>query len=293
VTFPANEQARVSGVKKFFDMANVPSEREFESFLRASGLSRKQSRGVIACGYKALAAAQEEDDEDESAEWDSLIASIKQATEEMKRGIARQQQVSDEESAVYSSLIESIKQATEDMKAGFDPAQARAPAGNSAGGQWSDTGGGGGGGGGSPRQPFPTRRPQNLDWPSGPDEPGLGHPLSPLDFIGAGGVARVLKPVASEIVSGAVAARNAARLMASGIAKEKLTDHGGIRVGERAVSNREVEDAIRTAKATGNVTTKLGKYRTPQNVYKGSNGVTVHIETQGRNVGKIITLYRH
>jgi hypothetical protein len=48
VTFPANEQARVSGVKKFFDMADVPSEREFESFLRASGLSRKQSRGVIA-----------------------------------------------------------------------------------------------------------------------------------------------------------------------------------------------------------------------------------------------------
>jgi hypothetical protein len=36
---------------------------------------------------------------------------------------------------------------------------------------------------------------------------------------------------------------------------------------------------------------KTGKYGTPQNVYKGSNGLTVIEETQGRNAGKIITLW--
>ena len=37
----------------------------------------------------------------------------------------------------------------------------------------------------------------------------------------------------------------------------------------------------------------MGKYGTLQNVYRGSNGTTVIVETAGRNAGKVITLYRH
>jgi hypothetical protein len=55
----------------------------------------------------------------------------------------------------------------------------------------------------------------------------------------------------------------------------------------------EIEVAIKTARKTGNIVTKVGKYGTPQNVYTGSNGVTVVEETTGRNAGKIITSWRH
>lgn len=54
VTFPANDLARISAVKRFFGAETAPSEREFEAFLREAGLSRKQAKGVIAQGYKAL-----------------------------------------------------------------------------------------------------------------------------------------------------------------------------------------------------------------------------------------------
>jgi hypothetical protein len=37
----------------------------------------------------------------------------------------------------------------------------------------------------------------------------------------------------------------------------------------------------------------MGKYGTQQNVYTGSNGVTVVQETAGRNAGKVITSWRH
>jgi hypothetical protein len=60
VTFPANDYARVSGVKTFFSAERIPSERAFEAFLREAGLSRKQAKGVIAQGYKSLLLAPRE-----------------------------------------------------------------------------------------------------------------------------------------------------------------------------------------------------------------------------------------
>lgn len=54
VTFPANAAARVRQVKSVFNGGHVPSEREVEAFLREAGLSRKQAKGMIAHGYKAL-----------------------------------------------------------------------------------------------------------------------------------------------------------------------------------------------------------------------------------------------
>ena len=54
VTFPANEFARVSRVKSRLAEGQMPNPRELEAFLRDAGFSRKQAKGLIADGYKAL-----------------------------------------------------------------------------------------------------------------------------------------------------------------------------------------------------------------------------------------------
>jgi peptidoglycan hydrolase-like protein with peptidoglycan-binding domain len=71
------------------------------------------------------------------------------------------------------------------------------------------------------------------------------------------------------------------------------TTHGSTRTNERSISPEEIDRAIETAKKTGDFSTKIGKYQTPQIHYKGTNGVTVIIETVGRNAGKVITSWRH
>jgi len=84
VTFPANEQARVLGVKKFFDMSHIPSEREFETFLHGAGFSRRQAKGVVAKGYRALMAAKPDDNAEDGAIL-RLRASLIQATEDNRK----------------------------------------------------------------------------------------------------------------------------------------------------------------------------------------------------------------
>lgn len=270
VTFPANEQARVSQVKKLFTPGSKPSEREFETFLRASGLSRSQARGVMACGYKALAAtaaAGGEEGGDSAETLRRLNDSLKQAVDDNLKALAaaqQQEQESPADAALLQRLNESIKSAVQDnlaaiarIKAGFDPAQPRVPEGSSTGGRWAGPGGGSGGGRGSARfsrpsrrllpsprtQLLPVRRPANLGKPSMPDEPGLGHPLSPLDLIGGGvrigvglgtglvlkpaasAAARVLKPVASLLKTEAAAMTEAiaARFSGSTLAASKYS----------------------------------------------------------------------
>jgi hypothetical protein len=51
VTFPANGKARIGGVKSVVDL----NEREFEQFLRDSGMSRKDAQTVISRGFRAIA----------------------------------------------------------------------------------------------------------------------------------------------------------------------------------------------------------------------------------------------
>jgi hypothetical protein len=72
---------------------------------------------------------------------------------------------------------------------------------------------------------------------------------------------------------------------------EILTEHGAVRSAQRRTTVGDAEEAIRTAKKTGDFVTKIGKYGTLQIHYKGSNGVTVIVETVGRNAGKIITFW--
>ncbi len=62
---------------------------------------------------------------------------------------------------------------------------------------------------------------------------------------------------------------------------ERVTGHGSQRMSQRSITDKQIEDAIKSAKKTGNVTVRKGKYGTQQTHYKGTNGVTVVIETSG------------
>jgi len=85
--------------------------------------------------------------------------------------------------------------------------------------------------------------------------------------------------------------KNANKHLKSG--DNELTDHGALRISQRKITRADIEKAKETAIKTNNVIVKKGKYGTPQNHYKGSNGITVVEETQGRNAGKIITTWYH
>lgn len=50
VTFPMLESATISAVKS----GVMPTEREFEGFLRDAGFSRSQSKAIVAEGYKSM-----------------------------------------------------------------------------------------------------------------------------------------------------------------------------------------------------------------------------------------------
>jgi uncharacterized protein len=72
VTFPANDPARITGVKAD---GTWPTEREFEGLLRDAGFSRTDAKSIIAKGYRRQAprdAAQEADPEAE------LLSSLNQ-----------------------------------------------------------------------------------------------------------------------------------------------------------------------------------------------------------------------
>lgn len=84
------------------------------------------------------------------------------------------------------------------------------------------------------------------------------------------------------------------RLLQLGISSKilKLTAHAAIRLAQRGITQAAVNEAVQTAEATGQVASKVGKFGTVQNIYKGSNGITVVVETEGRNAGKVVTAFR-
>ena len=54
VTFPANDEARISDVKSAFARGETPSPKSIERVLRDVGLSRSQAKAFMAEGYGAL-----------------------------------------------------------------------------------------------------------------------------------------------------------------------------------------------------------------------------------------------
>lgn len=54
VTFPSNDEARVSDVKSAFARGETPSKKSIERVLRDVGLSRTQAKAFMAGGYSAI-----------------------------------------------------------------------------------------------------------------------------------------------------------------------------------------------------------------------------------------------
>lgn len=54
VTFPSNDEARVSDVKSAFARGETPNQKSIERVLRDVGLSRTQAKAFMAGGYGAL-----------------------------------------------------------------------------------------------------------------------------------------------------------------------------------------------------------------------------------------------
>lgn len=70
VTFPANEEAKISSVKDALQSGEVPTERELEKYLRDVGFSSKQAKGLLSCGYKSLAQRDVGKDDEEKQKYD-------------------------------------------------------------------------------------------------------------------------------------------------------------------------------------------------------------------------------
>lgn len=54
VTFPSNDEARISDVKSVFARGEMPSQKSIERVLRDVGLSRTQAKAFMAGGYSTL-----------------------------------------------------------------------------------------------------------------------------------------------------------------------------------------------------------------------------------------------
>lgn len=72
VTFPANDEARISNVKSSFDRGETPRPSEMERALREVGLSRSQAKSFMADGFSAL--------QPREAETEKALQSLKSLT---------------------------------------------------------------------------------------------------------------------------------------------------------------------------------------------------------------------
>ncbi|MGH1455831.1 MAG: phage minor head protein [Alphaproteobacteria bacterium] len=82
------------------------------------------------------------------------------------------------------------------------------------------------------------------------------------------------------------------RSIFSGMKDNNFTSHGKQRANQRGISSKEIQNAMKSAEKSGNVKSKTGRYGTKQKQYDGTNGITVIVEQDGRNAGKIITVWR-
>ena len=124
VTFPANEHARVLNVKKIFDGAILPSEREFESFLHGAGFSRKQAKGAVSKGYRALLPSRKDNkttEKNECLDIEAIAlfrAGLVQATEDNKMAALKSVFPSEKKAADVQEALRhfsvSLHHATED-----------------------------------------------------------------------------------------------------------------------------------------------------------------------------------
>lgn len=77
VTFPANDQARISGVKTaIFDDGRLPSLKEYEAFLREAGVSKSMATALASKGLAAIL-RQREAEKVEAVKLDDILSIIR------------------------------------------------------------------------------------------------------------------------------------------------------------------------------------------------------------------------
>lgn len=74
VTFPANDDARISAVKSAIRAGETPQQKLVEGLLRDAGLSRQQAKAFMSQGYKGLS----------QREADDSLESLKNLTQKLK-----------------------------------------------------------------------------------------------------------------------------------------------------------------------------------------------------------------
>lgn len=81
VTFPANEAAEVNAVKGLLTAGNLPTEREFEDFLREAGFSKSQATAITNHGIGKLLRGDPDDNDEVKAS--SILTTLQQFKEGM------------------------------------------------------------------------------------------------------------------------------------------------------------------------------------------------------------------
>ncbi len=270
VTFPANDYARVSKIKRPFNPETPPSVRDFETFLRTSGLSRAQAKGIIAKGYKGLTVTEE----DEAAD---LIAQLRNGTRQLKFS-QNQPRVPAGNSGggqwtggggIGSTIMKRVRKVGNNL---VEVAR---------------------------NHPFATGIALAMVPVAGPE---ADISILAAEGGGAAGTAAEGAAVAAEGLETTAAGNlpvvkpdtieGGSKFGEKFISKqsEKLTGHGQERIEERLTSQTDAEDIIRSAIKNRTIKERLGTYKTKQYHYLGENGKTVILETSGRNAGKIVTI---
>jgi hypothetical protein len=67
--------------------------------------------------------------------------------------------------------------------------------------------------------------------------------------------------------------------------------HAAEQMTRKGITQQAVDYAVESAQRAGRVATGQSKYGTTTVVYEGTNGVTVVVETAGRNAGKAATVH--
>lgn len=79
VTFPANDQSRVTDVKSFLADGEKPAPKLVERLLRDAGFSRQQAKGFMAKGYSGLNLREADDNAELVDELHNLLTKLRQS----------------------------------------------------------------------------------------------------------------------------------------------------------------------------------------------------------------------
>jgi hypothetical protein len=70
----------------------------------------------------------------------------------------------------------------------------------------------------------------------------------------------------------------------------RVTEHAARRLALRGITQTQVRESMKAARKSGDVSSKIGKYGTPQRIFS-ANGIRVIVEEDESSDPKLITAY--